>query len=111
MPIQTACGLFGHCRQAYYQLKTDYFERSRREFRWIESAKDIRETAPGVGSVKLHKLLTDIFGASHMIGRDAFIALLHKHRMVLKAPRTRCTTNSNHRFRKYNIVVQIMWKS
>ena len=106
MPIQTACGLFGHCRQAYYQLKTSYFERSSRENRWIESAKSIREIAPGVGSVKLHKQLTDIFGVNHMIGRDAFIALLHKHRMVLKAPKTRCTTNSNHRFRKYKNLIK-----
>lgn len=49
-----------------------------REHQWIQVAKEIRFQAPGVGSVKLHKQLSEIFGAEHMIGRDAFIKLLRR---------------------------------
>lgn len=106
MPIQAACGLFGHCRQAYYQLKTGYFERSNREKRWISAAREIRGDAPGVGSVKLHKQLTRVFGAEYMIGRDAFIKLLHKNHLMLPVPKPRHTTNSNHRFRRYKNLIK-----
>ena len=51
-----------------------------RENQWIQVAKEIRCQAPGVGSIKLHKQLSEIFGAEHMIGRDAFIKLLRKKR-------------------------------
>ena len=106
MHITTACGLFGHCRQAYYQLKTDYLDRLSREKQLIASAKEIRSEAPGVGSVKLHMQLKDIYGQEFMIGRDAFIELLRKHSLVLPAPRPRRTTNSNHSFRKYKNLIK-----
>lgn len=106
MHITTACGLFGHCRQAYYQLKTDYLERLTREKQLIVAAKEIRSEAPGVGSVKLHIQLRDIFGQDFMIGRDAFIGLLRKHALVLPAPKPRRTTNSNHSFRKYKNLIK-----
>lgn len=106
MPINTACRLFGHCRQAFYQLKTDYKERRQREERWIKAALEIRSQAPGVGSLKLHKQLTCIFGADQMIGRDAFIKLLRKKHLVLPAPKPRHTTNSNHRFKRYKNLIK-----
>ena len=77
-----------------------------RENQWIQVAKEIRCQAPGVGSIKLHKQLSEIFGAEHMIGRDAFIKLLRKKKMVLPAPKPRHTTNSNHRFRKYKNLIK-----
>lgn len=77
-----------------------------REHQWIQVAKEIRFQAPGVGSVKLHKQLSEIFGAEHMIGRDAFIKLLRRKKMVLPAPKPRYTTHSNHRFRKYKNLIK-----
>lgn len=106
MHIKTACELFGRCRQAYYQLKTNYLDRKVLENRLVEAARDIRTEVPGVGAVKLHNLLSDIFSPDEMIGRDAFIKLLDKHSMMLAPRKTKRTTNSNHSFKKYQNLIK-----
>ena len=40
--ISVVCRLFGHCRQAFYQLQTDLVQKSEHERRVIESVKETR---------------------------------------------------------------------
>ncbi len=50
----------------------------------------------------MHKL----YGADNVMGRDSFIRLLRQHKLVLPTPRTRCTTNSNHRYHKWKNLIK-----
>ncbi|KAB4124724.1 IS3 family transposase, partial [Bacteroides uniformis] len=92
-----ACRLFGHCRQAYYQSKADIESQIHRERLMLDAVRDIRIEDPGIGCYKLWIMLTVLFGAGFMPGRDSFYALLRQHRLMLPARKTRHTTNSNHR--------------
>ena len=55
---------------------------------------------------KLWIMLTVLFGAEFMPGRDSFYALLRQHRLMLPARKTRHTTNSNHRYHKWKNLIK-----
>ena len=74
--VKTACKLFGHCRQAYYQQKSDGEELLRRESRILSTIAGIRSVDPGIGGCKLWLMLCDLFGRGRMPGQDAFLKLL-----------------------------------
>ena len=81
LSVESACRLFGHCKQAYYQHRTDTSERFRREARVIDAA----DWTPG---------------------RDKFFAMLESYGLGLPRPKPRHTTNSNHRYHKYkNLII------
>lgn len=106
LSVSAACGLFGHCRQAFYKQKTDHERKSRIERELVAAAKEQREQAPGIGCVKLYLILLAIFGASRMPGRDSFLRLMRRHKMTLPPPRPRHTTNSYHHYHKYSNLVK-----
>ena len=66
----------------------------------------IRIEDPGIGCYKLWIMLTVLFGAGFMPGRDSFYALLRQHRLMLPARKTRHTTNSNHRYHKWKNLIK-----
>ncbi|WP_198136128.1 IS3 family transposase, partial [Bacteroides sp. 4_1_36] len=101
-----ACRLFGHCRQAYYQSKADIESQIHRERLMLDAVRDIRIEDPGIGCYKLWIMLTVLFGAGFMPGRDSFYALLRQHRLMLPARKTRHTTNSNHRYHKWKNLIK-----
>ncbi len=64
----------------------------------INEVVKLREQLPGVGTGKLHHLLSD-FLAEHQIklGRDKLYALLREHHLLRSERRKRAkTTNSQH---------------
>lgn len=66
----------------------------------METVRQIRGRAPGIGAYKLYLMLREVYGEA-MRGRDWFYRVMHEHGLMLKPPRRRHTTNSNHMFRKY----------
>lgn len=105
LSVSTACKLFGHCRQAWYQQKENFESRCKREFPIIEFARSIRKEDPGIGARKIWLMAGNVFNDS-MVGRDAFYALLEREGMRLRRPRPRHTTNSNHRYHKYKNLIR-----
>lgn len=101
MKVTLACRLFGHCRQAFYQSKADIPSEVRRNRLLLESVREIRREDPGIGGYKLWVMLTALFGRNSVPGRDSFYALLRRNHLMLPPRKSRCTTNSNHRFRKW----------
>ena len=101
LPLKTACGLFGHCRQAFYQHADTSDKALFINTRIIPAVQAIREMDPGIGALKLYYMLCGILDRDRMPGRDAFYKLLRRHHLMLPPERTRHTTNSNHRYRTY----------
>ena len=105
LSVKTACKLFGHCRQAWYQQKNSFIAQCKREQPIVDFARSIREEDPGIGVRKIWLMAKNVFD-HQMIGRDAFYALLEREGMRLRRPRPRHTTRSNHRYHKYkNLIV------
>lgn len=86
LSVDAACRLFGHSRQAYYQSKTDYAERYRREALVIQAVREIREQDMRIGGYKLWVMLRDMFDEGWVPGRDSFYALLDRWRLTLRDP-------------------------
>lgn len=105
LSVSTACKLFGHCRQAWYQQKEDFETRCKREMPIVEFARSVRQEDPGIGARKIWLMAGEVF-KSGMIGRDAFYSLLEREGMRLRRPRPRRTTNSNHRYHKYKNLIR-----
>lgn len=103
LKVTLACRLFGHCRQAYYQSKADIETRLKNERLILDSVREIRSEDPGIGGYKLWVMLVVLFGSRFMPGRDSFYTLLRRHHLMLPPRKTRCTTNSNHRYHKWKI--------
>ena len=106
MKVAPACRLFGHCRQAYYQSKADIETRLKNERLILDSVREIRSEDPGIGGYKLWVMLVVLFGSRFMPGRDSFYTLLRRHHLMLPPRKTRCTTNSNHRYHKWKNLVK-----
>ena len=104
--VALVCRLFGHCRQAFYQWKSDIEESVDQERRLVETVIEIRGEDPGIGGYKLWRMLIDMFGRASVSGRDRFFALLRRKGLMLPKPKPRHTTNSNHRYHKYRNLVR-----
>lgn len=106
LPIETACKLFGRTRQAYYKGRSDLDERLRREQRIVDSVKEIRKMDSGIGCLKLWLMVQDMYQEDWVPGRDTFYNILRCNGLMLKKPKPRHTTNSNHRFHKYKNLIK-----
>ena len=98
--------LFGHCRQAFYQLKADIEKEVEHERKVIEAVKEIREEDPGIGGYKLWLMLVSMFGRDFVPGRDRFFVILRRRGLMLPKPKPRHTTNSNHRYHKWKDLIK-----
>ena len=78
----------------------------RREIHVVDAVRQIRELYPGIGGYKLWLMMKQLFKDDWVPGRDRFYALLAAHGLNLPRPKPRHTTNSNHRFRKYNNLIK-----
>ena len=106
LKVALSCRLFGRCRQAWYQSKTDVSAESERNSRLLSNVREIRDEDPRIGGYKLWLMLCNIYGREKMMGRDSFLTLLRRHGLMLPAPKARCTTNSNHRFHKWKNLIK-----
>ena len=100
------CRLFGHCRQAFYQVKVDVEMEVTRERQLVRDVRDIREEDLGIGAYKLWLMLKDMYGGDYVMGRDCFYVLLRRHHLMLSPPKPRHTTNSNHRYHKWKNLIR-----
>lgn len=99
--VALACRLFGHCRQSFYQCRTDLEKRMEHERLLLSAVMEIRDEDPGIGGYKLWLLCCSLFGRGSVPGRDTFLALLRRKGLMLPPAKSRRTTNSNHRYRKW----------
>jgi len=98
--------LFGHCRQAFYQSKADIEKEVDHEKKVIEAVSEIRQEDPGIGCYKLWLMLISLFGRGIVPGRDRFFVILRRRGLMLPKPKPRHTTNSNHRYHKWNNLIK-----
>ena len=104
--VASACRLFGHCRQAFYQSKADIAVEVSRDKVILDNVREIREEDPGIGGYKLWLMLTEVYGRELIPGRDSFFTLLRRHQLMLPPRQARHTTNSNHRYHKWKNLVK-----
>lgn len=91
------CRLFGVSKQAYYKHVDHVFARLAHERFLLEYVRSVRELDPGMGGEKLWLLYKEYFPSTHCLGRDAFLAVLKEHGLMLRKHRKGCrTTDSNH---------------
>lgn len=67
----------------------------------LSDIQEIRREDPGIGGYKLWLMLVGIFGRGFMPGRDSFYRFLRRHGLMLPPPKSRHTTDSNHRYHKW----------
>lgn len=106
----TLTGLFGYSRQAFYKHRENKaFANEAIEPLIVEKARDLRESNPGLGCVKLYLIIKNLFESTgSMPCRDAFIEIMRRHGLMVQIKRRRHykTTDSDHPFRKYDNLIR-----
>ena len=108
MSLTTISKCFGLKRDAYYKYKKRADKRLKLEQQIIQVVQRKRKSLPREGVRKLKKSLKDDFDRANLkVGRDTLFNILRKHNMLTlrKKPSYR-TTNSLHRFYKYNNIIK-----
>ncbi|WP_416446724.1 IS3 family transposase [Leeuwenhoekiella sp. A16] len=102
--LATICDCFGLKRDAYYK----YTRRAEQRQQVIHIVKKKRKTLPREGVRKLIKSLTHDFEKQQLkVGRDTLFNVLREHKMLtLRKKYSARTTNSHHRFYKYNNIIK-----
>lgn len=106
MDIITNC--FGLKRDAYYKYKRREEKRLQIEQQVVEIVKQKRKILPREGVRKLvRSLKQEFYNANLKIGRDSLFNILRKHNMLtLRKKYSSRTTNSLHRFYKYDNIIK-----
>ncbi|WP_411831111.1 IS3 family transposase [Mariniflexile sp. AS56] len=99
---------FGLKRDAYYKYKHRADKRLKLEQQIIQILQKRRGSLPREGVRKLEKSLKDEFTKANLnVGRDTLFNILRKHNMLtLRKKYSSRTTNSYHRFYKYNNIIK-----
>ena len=107
--IGTLCRLFGRTAQAYYKHKRKSFSELEIEKEVLSIVATYRAEMPIIGGLKLYYLTRSVLGDALGMGRDKFLNLLHRHKLIIPPRKTRHTTNSNHVYFKYpNLVKELV---
>ena len=104
--METLCGLFGKSKQAYYKHKRKSFSDLDVENEILSLVAYYRQEMPIIGGIKLYVLVRSVLGDTMGMGRDKFLNLLHRHRLIIPPRKSHHTTNSNHVYFKYPNLVQ-----
>lgn len=106
--ISEVCSCFNLKRDAYYKYQNRFKRRETVASKVIELVKRERKDQPRVGARKLYEALLPFLISSEIkLGRDRLFAILREHNMLVKRKKVSCrTTNSYHRFYKYNNLVK-----
>lgn len=106
--VQEVCNCMRLKRGAYYKTKERLDARKTVEAKVISLVKEERKTQPRVGTVKLHKHLSIDFAKHNIkIGRDRLFGVLKNNDMLVRRKKASFkTTNSYHRFHKYNNLIK-----
>ena len=94
--------MFGIDRQVYYRKIKRRFNKQNKARLVVDIVLGIRHQMPRIGARKLYYLLGNDL-KTLKIGRDKFIDILRANHLLIVPKRSyHITTNSHHRFRKYN---------
>lgn len=104
------CDQFNVTRQGYYKAKRQKENVEEEHSRVIGKVLDLRARMPMLGGRKLYYLLNkEKLFMDKSIGRDKFFDLLRKNGLLVRTRRYRPkTTESKHRFRKYENLIKHM---
>lgn len=102
--IETICEAFSLKRDAYYKFHKRYLAKRKVEQIVVELVRKSRRTLPREGTRKLMKSLHQDFQKQHLkIGRDRLFRILRENELLVRRKKySSRTTNSYHRFYKYN---------
>ena len=105
---QDVCNQYGLNRDAYYKFRKRFTQQNKINNQVITLVKHSRKTLPREGTRKLTKSLkTEFYKYDIKIGRDRLFNILRDHNMLIKRKKYSCrTTNSYHRFHKYNNIIK-----
>ena len=106
--LTTITHCFGLKRDAYYKYKARADKRLKLEQQIISIVKKRRKSLPREGVRKLTKSLDIDFNKANIkVGRDTLFNVLRKYQMLTLRKKTSArTTNSYHRFYKYNNIIK-----
>lgn len=108
--VSEICLVFGLTRDAYYK----FFKRRKKQetvaLKVVKLVKQERKDQPRVGTRKLYEALHALFILENLkVGRDKLFDILREQEMLIKRKKASCkTTNSYHRFHKYNNLIKDM---
>ena len=104
VPISNVCKCFNLKRDAFYKYNRRVNQRHLFEQQVIDIVKKRRKSLPREGVLKLMTSLNNEFEKQHLkVGRDTLFNVLRDHNMLtLRKKYSVRTTNSYHRFYKYN---------
>ncbi len=106
--IETICDAFSLKRDAYYKFHKRYLAKKEVEQIVVKLVRKSRRTLPREGTRKLMKSLHNDFQKQHLkIGRDKLFRILRENELLVRRKRySSRTTNSYHRFHKYNNITK-----
>jgi len=106
--ISSVCKCFNLKRDAFYKYNRRVNQRHLFEHQIIDIVKKRRKSLPREGVRKLMKSLNNEFKKQQlMVGRDTLFNILREHKMLtLRKKYSARTTNSYHRFYKYNNIIK-----
>jgi len=106
--IKKICVCFNLKRDAYYKYNRRVKQRKSFEYEVLHIVKKRRKSLPREGVRKLMKSLNNDFEIQQLkVGRDTLFIVLRKHHMLtLRKKYSARTTNSYHRFYKYNNIIK-----
>ena len=106
--IEQTCQCFDLHRDAYYKLKKRIIKQKSIESQVLKLVNEERIEQPRVGTRKLHETLSPVFTLQGIdVGRDKLFDILREHEMLIRRKKAYCkTTNSHHRFHKYNNIIK-----
>lgn len=108
--ISEICSLFDLTRDAYYKFQKRQIKKNSIAKKVVELVNEERKDQPRVGTRKLYEALYSMFILENLkVGRDKLFDILREHEMLVKRKKASCkTTDSYHRFYKYNNLVKDM---
>jgi transposase InsO family protein len=106
--LTTICNCFNLKRDAFYKYNRRAQYRELVEQQILDIVKKRRESLPREGVRKLMRSLKEEFEKHHLkVGRDTLFKILRAHNMLtLRKKYSARTTNSYHRFYKYNNIIK-----
>jgi transposase InsO family protein len=106
--VSEICQCFNLKRDAYYKSQKRYMQRKYVKSKVLELVREERKYQPRVGTRKLFEALRPSFISDQIkIGRDSLFDILREHKMLVYRKKATCrTTNSYHRFHKYNNLIK-----
>lgn len=106
--VSDICCTSGYSRQAYYKRRNASYRRILMESIILKEVQVVRRRQPKIGTRKLYfKLKPVLLDMGYKFGRDQLFDLLRRENMLIRRRRKYIrTTDSRHRFTKYNNLIR-----